>query len=139
MGKKEEFDVSEYTEANQPLAQRVMQKRWDNHKRVARLEQMGSQLDVSVARMEFFQKQLVKLGILTEATALEMQMEWEENMAAQLAMIEDRAAVAREKAEQAMREQIRKAQLAGPGARSGIMLPNGRVHLPKPEGEPGGE
>lgn len=79
-------------------------------------------------------RQFVALGLLTETQMLEMQLEWEENMASQLAMIEDNTAMRIEKAKKEHERMVREAaaqQIATP--QSGLLLPNGRVHLPQPE------
>jgi hypothetical protein len=131
--------AAEYPEELRPLAKKVIKKRWDNHKRVGRLETQGSSLDVSNARLEFTLQQLVRHGILPQETLLEMAWEWEEQFGLQLAQIEDTVAMRQRQAEAEMRRQIAEAQqaerqrLATPPA--GIMLPNGRVHLPQPDKE----
>jgi hypothetical protein len=138
---KPDFDeaAAGYPEELRPLAKRVLKKRWDNHKRVGRLEQQGTSLDLSIARLEFTLQQLVCQGILTQEQLLDMAWEWEENMALQLAQIEDTVDMRRKEAEAEFRRQMAEAQraeqqrLATPAA--GIMLPNGRVHLPQPDKE----
>jgi fumarylacetoacetate (FAA) hydrolase family protein len=68
-----------------------------------------------------------------------MAWEWEEQFGLQLAQIEDTVAMRQSQAEAEMRRQMAEAQqaeqqrLATPPA--GIMLPNGRVHLPQPDKE----
>lgn len=134
-----EKDLEQYPEELRPLAKRVIKKRWDNHERVGRLERQGTNLDVVMARLEFTLQQLAEIGVITQEQLLDMALQWEENFALQLAQIEDTVAVRIQQMREAQERQMREAhaqaqkQIATPP--SGLLLPNGRVHLPQPESE----
>lgn len=128
------FDVSEYPEELRPKARKVLEKRWDNVQRVGRLEQVGVGLDVGTARVEFLMQSLAEFGIITQEQLLEMAWSWEENMALQLAQLEDQVQMRMQRAQEEQERMIREAKLTqGQGPQEGLLLPGGRIHLPKPD------
>lgn len=144
MSKKNDprFDVSDYPWDLQPKARKVLEKRYDNVQRVERLERIGVGIDLGTARVEFLMQGLAELGVITQEQLLDLAMSWEENMALQMAQLEDAVEMRQQKAREEMERQVREAKLTGGANPQGIQLPDGRIHLPqskpKVEGETDG-
>jgi hypothetical protein len=83
------------------LAIKTYKLRETNSAIIGRLERMGSELELTLARLEHFMTNLVTLGILTEGQYWEEQLSWEEDLNNQAVALEIN-----------LREQIQAAQAA---------------------------
>ena len=65
-----------------------------NSRCVAEMEQLGTGVDFSIARMEMFMDFLVESGLITELQRWTEQERWERNMKAQIVPMLDKARAA---------------------------------------------
>lgn len=133
----DQYDVSEYPEELQPKARRVLEKRVDNHRRIGGIEQKGVAIDLGTARVEFLMQGLAEIGVISQDQLLDLAWSWEENLALQIAQVEDRIDMQMRQQREEMERKMREAQLTnGQQPQAGILLPNGRVVLPKSDPQP---